>query len=237
MRIHTHRIGTAALALLAMLAIGCQTAPKTQEAKADLESDAQHALSQMRATDESLEGVVEKGVGHVIFPNAGKGGLILGGGYGRGVVYDEANNQIGFADITQLSAGAQIGGQAFAELLVFQTKEALDRFKNNQLTFRANASAVIVKAGAAASATAQDGVLVFIMPKAGAMAEATISGQRFTYTSAESGSGQSATRPAQRASGTESGNESETDTAGAEAEIRTTETKTEIKTEERRNAD
>ena len=236
MRTHTKRLGAAAIALIAMIAIGCQTAPKTEAAKADLESDAQNALARMQAQDESLQAVVEKGVGHCIFPNAGKGGLILGGGYGRGIVYDDTGNQIGFADITQLSAGAQIGGQAFSELLVFQTQDALDRFKNNQFTFRANASAVIVKAGAAAnSPTSADGVLVFIMPKAGAMAEASVSGQRFTFTSAD-GSGQPATRPAQRASDTETPTTSAAGTE-TETEVRTTETKTEIKTEQRNNTD
>ena len=218
MRLNNRLLG--AIALAAMLVLGCQTAPKTEEAKADLESEAQSALNRMKAEEPSIANVIEKGYGHVIFPSAGKGGLIVGGGYGRGIVYEQGP-QVGFADITQLSVGAQVGGQAFSELIVFENKAALDRFKNNQVTFAADASAVIVKKGVATSAKFQDGVAVFVMPKAGAMAQATVGGQKFTFTPTE-GSGRPATRPAQRASDTQS---------DANIEVRTGENKTEIKTQ------
>jgi lipid-binding SYLF domain-containing protein len=211
-----------AIALAALFLIGCQTAPKTEQEKATLEQDAQSALHRMTAEDPAIQDIVNRGYGYAVFPNAGKGGLIVGGGYGRGVVYEQGR-QIGYADITQVTAGAQIGGQAFSELIVFENKEALDRFKNNQLTFSANASAVIVKKGAAAANRFENGVAVFVLPKAGAMAEASLGGQKFTFTPSE-GSGQPATRPAQKASA----NEPASDTNSSRTE---TETKTEIKTE------
>lgn len=228
MRIQTTYLGGAAVALLAMLVIGCRTAPKTEVARQDLESDAQNALSRMLAEDKSLQRVIDNGRGYAIFPNAGKGAFVVGGGYGRGAVYQQGR-QIGFADLTQLSVGPQVGGQAFSQLIVFLTEDALDRFKNNRFAFSANASAVIVKAGAGATATSQDGAVVFIMPKAGAMAELSISGQRYTYTSAKDS--RATTRPAQRASGTEGG------AGGADTGARTTETRTEIEAEQRRNTD
>ena len=208
-----------AIALAAMFLIGCSTAPKTTEGKEDLETSAKSALSKMQATDSTIAGMIEKGNGYVIFPNAGKGAFVIGGGYGKGVVYDDAGMQIGFADITQLSAGAQIGGESFAELVVFENQDALNRFKNNEITFGANASAVIIKKGVGSASSFKDGYAVYIMPKAGAMAEAAVAGQKFTFTSGGA-SGQPATRPAQKASATEPSSGTETET-----------TKTEIKTE------
>ena len=224
------------LALLAalLLVIGCQTAPRTEAGKEDLEQDAQAALSKMKANDPSIDGMIDKGHGYVIFPNAGKGALIVGGGYGRGIVYDDTGAQIGFADITQASVGAQIGGQAFSELIVFENEAALERFKNNQLTFRAGASAVIVKQGVATEAKFEDGVAVYVMPKAGAMAAAAVGGQKFTFTAA-SGSGQPATRPAERASARQEPAEKRTETT--ETEVRTDTGATETKTEIRRETD
>ncbi|MEA2734956.1 MAG: hypothetical protein QOE14_1407, partial [Humisphaera sp.] len=96
-----------------------------------------------------------------------------------------------------------------------------DRFRNNQLTFAANASAVAVKKGAASSMKYDNGVAVFVMPRAGLMAELSVGGQKFTFSPAE-GSGQPSTRSAQGASATE-----------GQSDTRTTETKTEIKTERR----
>ena len=219
-----------AIALAAMFLIGCSTAPKTTEGKEDLESSAQSALSKMEASDSTIAGMIDKGHGYVIFPNAGKGAFVLGGGYGKGVVYDDAGGQIGFADITQLSAGAQIGGQSFSELIVFENQDAMNRFKNNEVTFGANASAVIVKKGVGSSTSFKDGYAVYIMPKAGAMAEAAVAGQKFTFTTG-GGSGQPATRPAQKASASESGSSSTDTDASRTTETETT--KTEIQTEKK----
>jgi len=179
MKLSTTVVG-GAIALTAMLLIGCQTAPKTEQAKATLEQEGQTAVHRMVHEDPAIQDLLDRGYGYVIFPSAGKGGLILGAGYGRGVVYEQGR-QVGFADITQVSVGAQIGGQSFSELIVFETKEAHDRLKNNELTFTANASAVIVKKGAAKSAKFENGVAVLVMPKAGAMAEASVSGQKLSY--------------------------------------------------------
>jgi lipid-binding SYLF domain-containing protein len=213
-----------AIAIAAMFLIGCQTAPKSDAEKEDLETTARTALTRMQEHDPNINDMIQKGNGYVVFPNAGKGAFVLGGGYGKGVVFDDAGTQIGFADITQLSAGAQIGGQSFSELIVFENQEALNRFKNNELNFGANASAVIIKKGVGSATSFKDGYAVYVLPKAGAMAEAAVGGQKFTFTSAEGGSGQPSTRPAQRASDTQSDPD-------AKVEVRTTETKTEVKTQ------
>ena len=41
----------------------------------------------------------------------------------------------------QATVGAQIGGQSYAEVLVFESKPAMDRFKRNEFTFAAQARA------------------------------------------------------------------------------------------------
>ena len=66
---------------------------------------------------------------------------------------------------------------------MFENKTALDRFKENQIDFGANATAVIATTGAAANARFVDGIAVFMRPTAGAMAEASLAGQRVTYVS------------------------------------------------------
>ena len=114
------------------------------------------------------------------FPEITKGGLVFGGAYGRGVVY-ERGQLIGYADVTQASFGLQAGGQTYSELIVFENKDALERFKLNSTDFGANASAIIAENGASTNARFVDGVAVFVRPTVGAMAEASLSGQRTTY--------------------------------------------------------
>ena len=74
-----------------------------------------------------------------------------------------------------------MGGQTYNEIVVFEDKAAMGCFKENQVDFGANASAVIAKTRAATNAHFVDGVAVFVRPITGAMAEAAIGGQRVAY--------------------------------------------------------
>ena len=169
-----------ALLTLAAFFAGCSTAPKSEEKRDALVDNAQAILKEMKAQDPSLESFLSKGYGHVMFPTVGKGGLVAGGAYGRGVVY-RGSDHVGYADLTQASIGLQAGGQSFAELIVFQDEATFNKFTASQLQFGANASAIALKTGAASSATFQNGLAVFVMPKGGLMFEVSLSGQQFKY--------------------------------------------------------
>jgi lipid-binding SYLF domain-containing protein len=168
----------------AILSVGCESEPRTPEQQESIRDNSRAALSAMQAKDDTLDDVINHAAGYVIFPNVGKGGLIIGGAQGRGEVF-EKGTFIGYAELQQASVGAQIGGQTYRELIVFQDQAALDRFKSGKVEFAANASAVALKAGAGKSAEFKDGIAVFVMPTGGLMAEASVGGQRFTFTPAE----------------------------------------------------
>ena len=93
----------------------------------------------------------------------------------------QQDNTIGYAAVAQLTVGVQLGGETFSEIIAFQRKAALDRFKQGKTAFAASASAVLVKAGAAASARYERGVAVFVSPAGGMLLEAAIGGQKFFY--------------------------------------------------------
>jgi lipid-binding SYLF domain-containing protein len=168
------------LTVIAGLLGSCATAPASREDKAAIVAEATSRLQQMQTEDPALGALIKKGHGYSLFPNVGKGGLVVGGAYGRGVVY-ERGQHIGYSDLTQGSVGLQAGGQSFSELLVFENKAALDRFKAGQFGFAADASAVVLKSGAATNANFVDGVAVVVQPIGGVMLEAAIGGQQFTY--------------------------------------------------------
>jgi lipid-binding SYLF domain-containing protein len=171
-------------AVVASFAAGCSTEPKTPEARSDLRGDASKTMDQMSSADPTLRNFLDRADGYAVFPHVGKGGAVVGGGYGRGVVYEQGQ-PIGYADITQLSAGAQLGGQEYSEIIVFENAAALNKFRAGNFSLGAGASAVVLKSGAGREGRFQDGVAVFVRPKAGAMAEATVSGQQFSYKSLE----------------------------------------------------
>ena len=88
---------------------------------------------------------------------------------------------IGYSDISQATIGLQAGGQSFSEMLVFESKADLDRFTAGKMSFAANASAVALKSGKAASTRYTDGVAIFVKPIGGLMGEAAVGGQQFTF--------------------------------------------------------
>jgi lipid-binding SYLF domain-containing protein len=172
--------GLALVTVVAGLLGSCATAPASREDKAALVAAATTRWQQMRQEDPALGALVQRSYGYAMFPDVGKGGLVVGAAYGRGVVY-ERGQHIGYSDLTQGTVGVQVGGQSFSELLVFESKAALDRFKAGQFGFAAGASAVVLKSGVATTPNFVDGVAVVVQPIGGVMVEAAIGGQQFTY--------------------------------------------------------
>lgn len=137
---------------------------------------------------------------YAVFPTIGKGGVILGGAYGKGQVYRN-NDIIGAVELIKMSIGWQAGGQVYSEIIFFEDQRAFNEFTND-FAFDASASAVAITAGAQAKAgttgtsagasagpkTAKQaspgytkGMAVFIHAKGGLMAEAAVGGQKFKY--------------------------------------------------------
>ena len=169
------------LVLTALVLFSSAMAQSTSKEK-KLVRDCDEAKDEFINTDGLMKNLFSSAYGYVIFPNVGKGGIGIGGAVGNGIVYD-GDGVIGKAKLTQLSIGFQFGGQAYREVIFFETKADLDRFKENKIEFSAQASAVAVTTGASANVKYKDGVMIFSQQKGGLMYEASIGGQKFNYSS------------------------------------------------------
>jgi lipid-binding SYLF domain-containing protein len=168
------------MVLVMGLMAGCSTGSVTKDEGDALLKRAQASRQEWNKVDPELEGFAKKGYGYAFFPEITKGGLVLGGARGQGVVFEKGQH-IGYADLTQMSVGFQAGLQDYRQLIVFENQSAMDKFKRNEIDFAANASAVYADQGAAAGAQFVDGIVVFVRPTRGAMAEASLAGQQITY--------------------------------------------------------
>ena len=166
--------------MLAIFAFATFFLPRSLKAQEKIFTESKEAKAAFIKTDESMKSLFINSYGYVIFPNVGKGALLVGGAGGNGAVY-EKGKRIGTAKMVQISVGAQVGGQAYREVIFFEDKDALRRFKENKVEFSGQVSAVAVKAGASATAKYREGVKVFTQEKSGLMLEASIGGQKFTY--------------------------------------------------------
>lgn len=173
------------LNILWVIIIACvlNIAPMFGQSKAKknkIIADSNIAKAEFIEKDALMKELFEKAYGYVIFPNVGKGGFGIGGAAGNGTVY-ERYKVVGMAKLTQVSIGFQAGAQAYREVIFFESKEDLDRFKESRFEFSAQASAVAVNAGASANVKYTDGVMVFTMLKGGLMYEAAVGGQKFKF--------------------------------------------------------
>jgi lipid-binding SYLF domain-containing protein len=142
--------------------------------------DSKEAKAEFIKTDGLMQSLFDNSSGYVIFPNVGKGAVGVGGAAGNGIVF-ENGKAVGSAKMKQVSVGFQFGGQAYREVIFFENKAALDRFKQNKFEFSAQASAVAATAGASTNVKYRDGVMVFTQEKGGLMYEASVGGQKFNY--------------------------------------------------------
>lgn len=174
-------VSTAALLGVA-LQPGCSTYRQTESGPTPelREADARTTLADFRAQDPTLSRFFDSALAYAVYPDVTKGGLGIGAANGSGVVF-EGGRAVGFSTLTQVTLGAQIGGQSFSEVVFFENADSFGKFKAGTTEFAANASAVASSSGAAASNDYKGGVAVFVIPRGGLMAEASLGGQKFTY--------------------------------------------------------
>jgi lipid-binding SYLF domain-containing protein len=171
---------TSSVVFALFMTVGCATAPRTQAQRDSLVAESDATVATMTSQDPSLRDLLDRSPGYAVYPNVGSAGAIVGGAYGRGVVFEDGQ-PVGYTELNQGSVGAIIGGQSFSQIIVFENDAAIGRMKAGNFDLGAEASAVALKAGIAANARFEDGVAVFQMPKGGLMATAAINGQKINY--------------------------------------------------------
>jgi hypothetical protein len=143
----------------------------------------------------------ETAYAYAVFPNVASGAIFVGASYGAGLMYRE-NVAVGNVYMGGVSLGFQLGGQAFRQIIFFQDRRSFDEFTSGTFEFDANASAVVITAGAQGRASSmgttagasagpatgsqagnryRKGMAVFVHPKGGLMFAAAIGGQNFSY--------------------------------------------------------
>jgi lipid-binding SYLF domain-containing protein len=166
--------------LMLLLLVSLTAFSQSEEKKKKIIAESKDAKAEFTKADENMANLFSASYGYVIFPNVGKGGVGVGGAAGNGAVY-EGGNLIGTAKLSQVSIGLQLGGQSYREIIFFENKEAMDRFKDNRVELSAQVSAVAAASGASANAKYVENVMVFTMQKGGLMYEATVGGQKFKF--------------------------------------------------------
>ena len=165
----------AALALMVPVATRAALA-----SDAELVTEARKTLAVFQKNDPGLVKITARSAGYAVFPTITKGAIGVGGAHGAGVLFVKGK-AMGKASLTQVTVGAQLGGQEYSEVIFFETARAVADFEKGNAALSAEAAAVALKSGASADAKYKGGVAVFTATKGGLMADASVGGKKFGY--------------------------------------------------------
>lgn len=151
--------------------------------RAELERDAERALTSLYATNTTAKMLGEKAVAVLVFPNVVKAGFMFGGQVGDGVLKKNGQTS-GYYSTVAASWGLQAGVQVYGYALFFMDDEALAYLdKSDGFEIGVGPSVVVVDAGvgkAITSTTIKDDIYAFIFDQKGLMAGIGIQGSKIT---------------------------------------------------------
>ena len=188
-KMNLRSIGLAvALGLGSIAMVGCTTTPKGAEAsgptaRAAIDREVDATLSRLYSTVPGTREMVQRAAGVLVFPSVVGGSFVVGAEYGKGALR-EGGTTTGYYSTTAGSIGLQAGGQSKAVIYVFNTGEALQKFKaSNGWTAGADATVAAGKIGANGSVdteTMKQAVSSFILTNVGLEAGASVGAAKVT---------------------------------------------------------
>ncbi len=161
---------------------GCSTAPKDESDQSALVDRAASTRTWFESNVSGLREQIAGSSGYIVFPDVAQWGVIIAGGrHGRGVVYDAAGTQVGWANVNVGSIGLEAGVRGFRMLVVVQTPEKFAEFKANKWSGEAGAVAVVAETGGSGTVAFQNGVAVYEGASSGLMAGVNVGLQYIKY--------------------------------------------------------
>lgn len=126
--------------------------------------------------NERLQAYFDIAVAYAIYPTLLRAGMGFSGAYGSGWVF-RGEVVEGKTRVLQISAGIQVIAEAYRHIIIFETEEAYQCFRDSELKFAWQVNAALVLVGT--SLTPASRICGCFQPaKSGAGLETSVSGQR-----------------------------------------------------------
>ena len=141
----TQRLTAAAAAVCLVVFLHAQPRAQKDDGDAKRVRDAATVFDEIMAAEDKAvpTAILNKATGIAIFPGTVKGGFIVGGMRGRGILSGRGPNgwsSPAFLTLTGGSFGLQIGGQAADIILVINGERGLENLVSNQFKIGADAA-------------------------------------------------------------------------------------------------
>lgn len=167
----------AALATVLALASACVTPA------GKLDASASDAVQEFRKQVNGADVFLNQAAGYLVFPKVYKAGLGVGGETGEGVLR-VGGSVVDYYRIAAGSVGFQFGAQAKSIVIVFMTRDALNRFRSSEgWRVGVDGSVALIDIGAGKTIdtdNVRDPIVGFIYGSKGLMYNLTLEGTKFT---------------------------------------------------------
>ncbi|MBU6459293.1 MAG: lipid-binding SYLF domain-containing protein [Proteobacteria bacterium] len=177
---HSKVLSSIFCAVIGVLLVSVSFCAKAESA-ADLNTSSAHALQILYQTNPVASVIARKAKAILVFPKIIKAGLIVGGSYGEGVLYQ--NSRVaGYYNSVSASWGLQAGAQTYGYAVFLMNDKAIKYLnKTDGWEIGVGPSVVVVDSGVArnlSSTTLKDDAYAFIFNQQGLMLSVSLEGTK-----------------------------------------------------------
>ncbi len=173
-----------AVALVGVLA-ACATQTEEQKdvERTTLDQQARASLNELYGINQTAQTLSNDAEGILVFPSIVQGSLVVGAQTGDGVLFVD-DQPVGYYNTSGLSFGLQAGGQAYSQVMMFMTPEALENFRNSAgFEVGVDGGVTVVEAGAAGTlntSNLQNDIVAFVFSGQGLAGGVALDGAKYT---------------------------------------------------------
>ena len=169
------------LTLFAVLVFSINTAHAASAVEIDIEVEA--AIKKFKAEIAGADAYLSKAEGVLVFPDVVKAGFGIGGEYGEGALLIKGKT-VDYYNTAAASIGFQLGAQLKTVMLLFMTKESLNKFrKSDGWEAGVDGSVALVELGVGKDVNTDsitDPIIGFVFSNKGLMYNLTLEGSKMT---------------------------------------------------------
>ncbi len=178
-------IGVGSIAMVGCTTTGEKAEASGPTARAAMDKNVDETLNRLYTAAPGSRELVQRSAGVLVFPSVVGGSFVVGAEHGKGALR-EGGRTTGYYSSTGGSIGFQAGGQSKAVIYIFNTTDALQKFKSSEgWTAGADATVAAGKVGANGSVdteTAKQAVVSFILTNVGLEAGASVGANKISPT-------------------------------------------------------
>lgn len=151
--------------------------------KAELDASAAKAVKHFYALNVANRKLLDKAAGVLIFPRVTKGGAGIAGEFGEGVLQVKGET-LNYYSVGSASIGLTLGVGQHSEIIMFMTRESLDKFTQSEgWSVGADTAVAIVSEGAGGqydSAIVGKPIIGFVFGEKGLLGDLSLEGSKIT---------------------------------------------------------